>query len=98
VRHAACVGRLNDLLSSGLGRQVLVWVQNPIVVGERQELQPDLAVLRRRDDYYATARPGPADTLLLIEVAETTLGFDRFVKVPLRRSRGARGLGCRSEA
>jgi Uma2 family endonuclease len=82
TRHAACVGRLTDLLGARLGRRALVWVQNPVVLGERDEFQPDVAVLRRRDDYYATARPGPSDVLLLIEVADTTLTYDRSVKVP----------------
>ncbi len=82
VRHAACVTRLTTLLSAGLRGGALVSVQNPVVLGERQEPQPDLAVLRHRDDYYATCRPGPSDVRLLIEVADTTMTFDRAVKVP----------------
>ncbi len=82
VRHAACVTRLTTLLSAGVGRRALVSVQNPVVLGERQEPQPDLAVLRHRDDYYATRRPGPPDVLLLVEVVDTTMTFDRGVKVP----------------
>src|SRR5438128_597630 len=57
TRHASCVGRLNDLLGVRLGPSALVWVQNPVVLGEQDEFQPDIAVLRRRDDYYATTRP-----------------------------------------
>lgn len=82
ARHAACVARMPDLLSGRLGQRALVWVQNPVVVGRRHELQPDVALLRRRDDYYATNRPGPTDAFLLIEVAETTLALDRLIKVP----------------
>ncbi len=42
-----------------------------------------MAVLRPRADYYAEAHPGPEDVFLLIEVAETSLAYDRDVKVPL---------------
>lgn len=82
TRHAARVGRLTDLFGARLGGNALVWVQNPVVLGERDEFQPDVAVLRRRDDYHATARPGPSDVLLLIEVADRTLTYDRSVKIP----------------
>jgi Uma2 family endonuclease len=57
-------------------------VQNPVVLGERQEFQPDVAILRRREDYYATRRPGAADALLVVEVADTTFALDRSLKVP----------------
>ena len=82
-RHAACVGRLNQLLAVRLGQAAAVWPQNPVELSDLSEPQPDLAVLRRRDDFYAGELPGPADVLLLIEVADTSLAFDRAVKVPL---------------
>ena len=82
ARHAGCVARLMDLFIARLGPRALVWVQNPVVLGERQEIVPDITVLRRRDDYYTRLRPGPGDALLVIEVADTTLPFDRSVKVP----------------
>ena len=82
-RHAACVNRLTRLLATGLGDRAIVAVQNPVRVSDLSEPQPDLAVLRARDDFYAEQLPGPADVLLLIEVADTSLAFDRHVKVPL---------------
>lgn len=82
-RHAACVARLTRLLVSGLGERAVVWVQNPVRLDDLSEPQPDLAVLGPRDDFYAGAHPGPAEALVVIEVAETTLGWDRRVKVPL---------------
>ena len=42
-----------------------------------------MAVLRTREDFYAEAHPAPGDVLLLIEVSDTTLRYDREVKVPL---------------
>lgn len=44
------------------------------------ELQPDFMVLRLRDDYRKKGHPTPADVLLLIEVSDTTLRFDRGAK------------------
>ena len=61
-----------------------MWPQNPVRLDRSNEPQPDLAVLRRRADFYATGeRPGPGDILLLVEVADSSLRFDRTVKLPL---------------
>lgn len=82
-RHAACVGRLTELLRS-LPREVaILWVQNPVRLDDYSEPVPDVTLLRRRDDFYARANPGPADVLLLIEVSDSTLEYDRQIKVPL---------------
>lgn len=82
-RHAACVKRLNQLLSQQVGQHALVSVQDPIRLGERSEPEPDLAVLRPRADFYASAHPGAEDALLVVEVAEASLDYDRAVKLPL---------------
>jgi Uma2 family endonuclease len=82
-RHAACVDRLNRLLSQRVGERAIVRVQNPIRLSEQSELQPDVSLLRSRADFYAHAHPGPADVLLLIEVAETSADTDREAKLPL---------------
>lgn len=82
-RHAACVDRLTRLFSAHVGREAIVRVQNPVRLGERSEPQPDLALLRFRSDFYASAHPGPEDVLLVVEVAETTADADREVKLPL---------------
>lgn len=82
--HAAIVSGLNEALLKACSGRAIVWPQNPVRLNRLSEPQPDLAVLRRRADFYATgARPGPADTLLLVEVADSSLRFDRTVKLPL---------------
>ena len=82
--HAALVGGLAEALFLASADPAIVWPQNPIRLDDSNEPQPDLALLRRRPDFYATGeRPGPADILLLIEVADTSLRFDRTVKLPL---------------
>jgi Uma2 family endonuclease len=80
--HAAIVNRLNALLNIQLAGAAIVSVQNPIRLNDYSEPQPDLAVLRPRDDFYAESHPLAADVLLLIEVADTSLGYDRDQKVP----------------
>jgi Uma2 family endonuclease len=82
-RHAACVGRLTNLFSRLLAESAIVWIQNPIVLDDYSEPQPDVALLRRRDDFYEQSLPTPDDVLLVIEVADTTLEYDRQIKVPL---------------
>ena len=82
-RHAGTVTFLSYRLNEGIGRSALLSVQNPVVLDDFNELQPDIAVLRRRDDFYARSHPGPEDVLLLVEVAETTLPYDRDKKLPL---------------
>ena len=82
--HAGTVNSLNEALFLGFAGRAIVSVQNPIRLDDMSEPQPDFAVLRRRADFYrAGERPGPADVLLLIEVADSSLRFDRAVKLPL---------------
>ncbi len=82
-RHAACVKRLNALLSQQVGGVALVSIQDPIRLDDYSEPEPDVALLRPRDDFYAHAHPTPTDVLLVIEVADTSEGYDRSEKIPL---------------
>lgn len=80
--HAACVDRLNRAISRQIDRSVIMSVQNPIQLDDYTEPQPDLALLRMQPDFYAEALPTAADVLLLIEVSDTSLEFDRQIKLP----------------
>ena len=75
--HAACVDRLNRIFVSACGDRAIVRVQNPVRLSTDSEPEPDLAILRPRADDYARAHPGPADVLLVIEVADSSLEYDR---------------------
>lgn len=81
-RHLACVNRLNRLLVVAVGDQAIVSVQNPVRLGDYSEPQPDLTLLLPRADFYAGATPGARDTLLLVEVSDTSLAWDRDKKAP----------------
>jgi Uma2 family endonuclease len=82
-RHAGCVNKLTRLFIERAQGRGIVAVQNPILVPDHSEPQPDLAVLRPRSDDYAEAHPLPPDVLLVVEVADTTVAWDRRRKVPL---------------
>lgn len=87
-RHAACVDRLNQILIQQITGLATVRVQNPIRLSPYSEPEPDLALLRPREDFYAQAHPEPEDVFLVIEVAETSVETDREVKLPLYAEAG----------
>jgi Uma2 family endonuclease len=82
-RHAGTVNRTNNLFGRSFGDQAITAVQNPVRLSDHSEPQPDVALLRRRPDFYRSAHPTPADVLLLVEVAESSAAADRQVKIPL---------------
>ena len=86
--HAACVMRLVELFGRLLGDKAIVSSQNPVRLSDLSEPQPDVALLVRRDDFYASAHPTARDVMLLIEVSDTTLDYDRKTKLPLYASSG----------
>ncbi len=81
--HAACVDVLNEIIQGRLGRSVNVRVQGPVQLDDFSEPQPDISILKRRDDFYRHAHPRAGDVLVVIEVSDSTLSFDRNVKMPL---------------
>ena len=82
-RHAGCVKRLNRLLNHTVAQIPIVSVQDPITIDQFSEPQPDIALLKPRQDFYSSSHPTPADVLLVIEVADTSVEYDRGVKLPL---------------
>jgi Uma2 family endonuclease len=87
-RHAACVGRLTKLLERLAGDMGIVWVQNPVQISDYSEPLPDVALLKRRDDFYAQANPQATDALLIIEVADSSVEYDKGIKIPLYAEAG----------
>jgi Uma2 family endonuclease len=88
LRHAAIVNRLTNLLPKKLGDRVIVSIQNPVQLNNNSEPQPDVTLLKPRADFYETKVPTPEDILLIVEVADTTLNYDRDVKIPLYAENG----------
>jgi Uma2 family endonuclease len=82
--HSGRVMNLNAMLVHGLAHRALVSPGGTVVIPPRSQPQPDILVLRRRGEIsYSVRHPGPEDVLLAIEVADTSLAFDRTVKLRL---------------
>ena len=79
-RHIGCVINANRLFFTRLGARAVISPQNPVVILPRSEPQADLALLRPRAVSYSRKRPTSDDVLLAVEVADTTVRFDRLVK------------------
>ncbi|MEO8072501.1 MAG: Uma2 family endonuclease [Acidobacteriota bacterium] len=82
-KHSAVVEKLNEILRDRLGKSVSLRNQQPVRFGDYNEPEPDLSVLQRREDFYFEHKPVPKDIILLIEVSDATLKYDRDVKLPL---------------
>ena len=76
-RHRAFVDNLNRLLVMALGNRAIVSVQQPVVLADDTEPEPDLTVLRHRPVPYKDREAYAEDVLLIIEVADTSLAYDR---------------------
>jgi len=80
--HAAVVKRLNHRLSQLLPATLLLSVQDPIQLSDMSEPEPDVAIVTARDDFYEGGHPTSDDIVLVIEVADTTIMYDRDEKLP----------------
>ena len=80
AKHFRCVNRLNRLLVLALETTASVSVQNPVRLSAVTAPQPDLAILRGQDEEDAAALP--EDVLLVVEVSDSTLAYDRNTKLP----------------
>jgi Uma2 family endonuclease len=76
-RHIGLVIRLNRVLIERLAGRAIVSSQHPVILDDLSEPEPDIALCAQRADDYMTAIPRPADVLLVIEVSDTSLAYDR---------------------
>jgi Uma2 family endonuclease len=88
--HAATVDQLNGLLHDDVGKRAIIRCQGPVQLGDFSEPQPDFALLARRNDFYRQQRPTSADTLLAIEVSDTSARYDLNRKMALYAKYGIR--------
>ena len=84
--HAMCVSIITKEFVLGVGTRAIVWIQSAARMALRSVPQPDLALLRPRS--YRRANPRPEDILLVVEVADSSLRYDRTRKLPLYASAG----------
>src|SRR5207247_3212709 len=81
-RHAATVTRLDHLFNRLVGDRAIVRAQNPVRLDGYSEPEPDIALVTPRADFYRAEHPTPRDILLIVEVADTSLRYDRHTKLP----------------
>ena len=86
--HAACVDRLTALLFKIIGQHFCIRVQNPLYLAPKSQPQPDVAIVQLQTDGYRLQHPTATETLLVIEVSDSTLAMDRRVKAPLYAGAG----------
>jgi len=87
-KHAAIVSLLSSSLHKQLEESFLIWIQNPIVLNDTSEPEPDLVVLSKREDHYLESHPKANDVLLVIEVASSSLLYDKEIKSSLYAQSG----------
>ena len=80
--HGGVVNHLGHLFNRLARGRWVVSIQNPLHLDEHSEPQPDLMLLKPAPDNYKTSHPGPQQVFLLIEVADTSLEYDREKKIP----------------
>jgi Uma2 family endonuclease len=88
TRHTVATAELMGELLLLLGRRAKIRCQDPITLPNNSEPEPDIVIARLREDNYLDSHPAPADIILVIEVADSTLGFDRNTKAPLYAAAG----------
>ena len=81
--HAYSVDEAVYLFTIQLGERARVRSQNPVRLASNREFQPDVSILRWREDKYLSGHPVPEDVLLLMEVSDSTLDYDRNVKLAI---------------
>ncbi len=79
-KHVGAIIRFTKLLEKLIGEEVLVSTQNPIKINQRNEPEPDIAILKMREDFYSENLPTPSDVLLVIEISYSTIRFDKEIK------------------
>lgn len=81
--HVGCVTSLTDAFGPALRKTANLSVQNPLRLDEHNEPEPDVVLLRYRDDSYRGKMPEASDALLVIEVSDSSLEYDRSVKLAM---------------
>ncbi|MEG4247497.1 Uma2 family endonuclease [Microcoleus sp. Pol10D4] len=81
--HTSATRRTASVLSVLLGNQAAVYTQDPIALDDNSEPEPDIAVVRIDSFDYATHHPTPSEVYLIIEVADSSLTFDREIKAKI---------------
>ncbi len=86
--HETCLRNLLRELPRLVGDRGTLQSQAPIILPDDSEPEPDFAILQNREDNYLSAHPSPGDVLLVMEVADSSIDYDKNVKIPLYAEAG----------
>ena len=86
--HSAVTARLNELFVLSVGNAAMVSPGGAVRLGDFAVPQPDLMLLKRREDYYSGQRPTALDILLLVEISDSSLAYDQSTKRSLYARHG----------
>lgn len=86
--HGAGMDRANRELVRITGDKAIVRVQGAVELNDYNEPQPDVVLLRPQDDFYYSKQPGPDDIFLVVEIADSSLAYDRNIKAKLYAETG----------
>lgn len=86
--HETCLRKLLKELPKLVVDRATLQSQAPITLPPKSEPEPDFAIIKNRDDDYLSSHPQAADVLLVIEVADSSLGYDQDIKIPLYAQAG----------
>src|SRR5262245_49127043 len=92
TRHVACANRATTFFSEAFGHRAIVSIQNPLLLNLYNEPQPDVVVLKPRPDFYKSTRFTPEHAFFVVEISESSLAFDRKVKLPRYAACGTPGV------
>lgn len=81
--HTACVKRINMVFNKTFGDKAIIGIQDPVTIRPNSEPEPDISVLKLKKDFYADKHPSPNDVIFLVEVADSTLSFDKEIKLEI---------------
>lgn len=86
--HAGSINLLASKLIIALQERAIVSIQNPVNLNKNSEPEPDIVIANLREDHYTESHPKPGEIILIIEVSDSSLNFDREVKMPLYAGAG----------
>ncbi|MEI2577956.1 Uma2 family endonuclease [Scytonema sp. PRP1] len=86
--HSVCETRLARELYKLVGERATLRGQQPIIIREYSEPEPDSVIVKNREDDYLSTHPHPDDILLLIEISDSSLKYDQEVKLPIYAEAG----------
>ncbi|QLE58822.1 Uma2 family endonuclease [Nostoc sp. TCL26-01] len=86
--HATCLRKLLKELPGIIRDRATLQSQAPITIPPNSEPEPDFAIIKNRSDDYLSAHPSPADVLLVMEIADSSLTYDQDIKIPLYAQAG----------